>query len=112
MVVVGMITVTMTMMKTTSRALGEGVLKGHLYYLRRSSPSFLSSNPQTVTLWASGPGHMTLLALSHVSISPKAEPKARTFVRTLYVEDAPGSRREGIGRKGKGRRRNQPKSAF
>lgn len=55
---------------------------------------------------------MILLDLSHVSISPKAEPEARTSVQTLYVEDDPGSRREGIGGEGKGRRRNQPKSAF
>lgn len=47
-----------------------------------------------------------------VSISPKAEPEARTLVQTLYVEDNPGSRREGIGEEWKGGRRNQPKSAL
>lgn len=55
---------------------------------------------------------MILLDLNHVSISPKAEPEARTLVQTLYIEYDLGSRREGIGEEGKGRRRNQPKSAF
>lgn len=45
---------------------------------------------------------MILLDLSHVSISTKAEPEAKTLVQTLYVEDDPGSRREGTGEKERG----------